>query len=339
MGVEVQLRHVEYFVATADAGSVSGASRVLHVTQPALSRQLRQLEDDLGVTLFDRAAGRLALSRTGQALLPAARQLLDVAQGLRDAAAFHRQGQVQRLVIAAPTVTLTDVLAPFVAGLLPDDPVVDVRSADGESPVQSLQGGADLVVGATRPGLPYASCFLAELPVWAYVRADSPWAGRRSVPLAELLAQPLVLPPPAFGAREALATSVAGAGAVLATVVEAGNGTIAQALAAAGRGVAVVSDDPRYDLHPLAVDVGGVMLSLRLVASWDSRSIAAETMSGLAERLRDWISDRYGGLTSTGGATAGGPGGPPAVGARAAQSGRTSEGVSVRSVSPRKNAG
>lgn len=297
MGVDVQLRHVEYFVATADAGSVSGASRALHVTQPALSRQLRQLEDDLGVTLFDRSAGRLALSRTGQALLPAARQLLVDAQGLRDAAAFHRRGHVQRLVIAAPTVTLTDVLSPFVAGLRSDDPVVDVRSADGESPVQSLQGGADLVVGTTRPGPPYASCFLAALPVWAYVRADSPWAGRRSVLLEELLAEPLVLPPATFAAREALATAVAGTGAVLATVVEAGNGTIAQALAAAGRGVAVVSDDPRYDLQPLAVDVGGAVLTLQLVASWDSRSIAAETMGGLAERLADWISSRYGGQT------------------------------------------
>lgn len=290
----MQLRHVQYFVSTVDAGSVSAASRALHVTQPALSRQLRQLEDELGIDLFDRQAGRLVLSRTGRALLPAARQLLGDAQALREAAAFHRHGRVQRLVIAAPTVTLTDVLSPFVAQMRPDDPVVDVCSADGESPVQALQAGADLAVTTQRPAPPYASRVLAELPVWAYVRPDSPWARRTSVPLAELLTQPLVLPPPSFAARHALGTAVDAAGAVLATVVEAANGTIAQALAATGRGVAVVSDDPRYDLRPLAVEVGDRVLSLRLVASWDGRSVARDTLAALAERLETWIRGRYG---------------------------------------------
>ena len=68
----MRLRHVDYFVAFVDAGSVSAAARGLHVTQPALSRQLRQLEDDLGVSLFDRDAA------------------------LRTAARFHRDGGVQR---------------------------------------------------------------------------------------------------------------------------------------------------------------------------------------------------------------------------------------------------
>jgi DNA-binding transcriptional LysR family regulator len=294
MGCSVQLRHVQYFVATVDAGSVSAASRALHVTQPALSRQLRQLEDELGVALFDRTAGRLTLSRTGQELLPAARQLLLDAQALRDAAEFHRHGAVQRLVIAAPTVTLTDVLSPFVADMRPDDPVVDVRSADGESPVQALQAGADLAVSTGRPAPPYESCVLADLPVWAYVRSDDPWAGRASVPLQELLTKPLVLPPSSFGARQALGTAVDAAGAVLQTVIEAANGTIAQALAATGRGVAVVSDDPRYDLRPLAIDVGDTVLTLRLVASWDGRNVARDTMAALAHRLQTWISVHYG---------------------------------------------
>ena len=289
----MQLQHVACFVTTADSGSLSAASRVLHVTQPALSRQLRQLELELGVDLFDRTGGRLALSRTGLALLPAARQLLVDAAALRDAAELHRHGQVQRVVIAAPTVTLTDVLSPFVAEMQPDDPVVDVRSADGESPAQALRGGADLAVSTQRPGPPYASRALPELPVWAYVPAGSALAARDAVPLLELLDQPLILPPLSYGAREALDAAVASTGRALDRVVEAGNGTIAQALAAAGRGVAVVSDDPRYDLHPLVIEVDGSALALRLVASWDSRSVARDTMAALAERLEAWIAARY----------------------------------------------
>lgn len=296
----MQLRHVEYFVATVDAGSVSGAARALHVTQPALSRQLRQLEAELGVGLFDRGAGRLGLSRTGAALLPAARELLAAAATLHTAARFHRDGGLQRLTVAAPTVTLTDVVAPFVASTGPDDPVVDVRTADGQHPADALRLGADLAITSQRPGPPYAARTLAVLPVWACVRPDHPWAGRASVSLAELATQVLVVPPHGYGAREALETSLSAAGTAPQELVETGNGTIAQALAAAGRGVAVVSDDPRFDLRALAVDVGGDVLSLRLVAAWDGRGVASPALAALAERLAAWTVARYGSRTPAG---------------------------------------
>src|SRR6478735_1535742 len=144
IGGAVQLRHVRYFVATADAGSVSAAAARVHVTQPALSRQLRQLEQDLGVTLFDRSAGRLALNRTGRALLPAARDLLASADALQRRAGYHAGGGLERVTIAAPTVTLTDIVSPFVATMSADDPVVDVLQGDGRTTTELLQAGADL---------------------------------------------------------------------------------------------------------------------------------------------------------------------------------------------------
>lgn len=293
----MRLRHVDYFVATVDAGSVSAAARALHVTQPALSRQLRQLEDDLGVGLFDREAGRLVLSRTGGALLPAARELLATATALRTAARFHRDGGVQRLTLAAPTVTLTDVVSPFVAGMGPDDPVIDVRSADGLHPAKALRAGADLAITSKRPGPPFVARLLAVLPVWAYVRPDHAWADRMCVPVAELAAQVLVVPPHGYGAREALETALDTAGTAALETIETGNGTIAQALAAAGRGIAVVSDDPRFDLRPVAVDLGDDVLSLRLIAAWDGRSVASPALAALAERLAAWTRARYGNRT------------------------------------------
>lgn len=289
----MQLRHLRYLAATADAGSVSAAAAAVHVTQPALSRQLRQLERDLGVGLFDRSAGRLTLSRTGLALLPAVREILAATDALQDAAAFHARGRLERLAIAAPTVTLTDVVSPFVATISADDPVVDVRVADGLSTTEMLRRGADLAIGTQRPQPPYRSRALAELPVWAYVAPDDPWADRGSVPLAELLERPLVVLPATFTAREALDAAVAAAGTAYPSLVEAGNGTIAQALAASGRGVAVVSDDPRFDLRPLAVESGGGRVAVRLVAAWDPRAVAAATVSDVAERLTAWVAQRY----------------------------------------------
>ena len=61
----MELRHLRYFVAVADAGSVSLAARRLHGTQPALSRQIRDLEEELSVRLFDRIGRKIVLTRDG----------------------------------------------------------------------------------------------------------------------------------------------------------------------------------------------------------------------------------------------------------------------------------
>ncbi|GAA4941965.1 LysR family transcriptional regulator [Actinoplanes utahensis] len=287
----MELRHIQYFVATAEAGTVSGAALRLHLTQPGLSRQLRQLERDLGVPLFDRSAGRLELSATGRSLLPQARDLLQRADALRLAASFHAAGRLERLTIGAPTVTLTDVVAPFIATLAPDDPTTDVLGADGLSPAQTLRLGADLAVGTVAAAAPFHEIPLAVLPVWAYVPAGHPWSGRRAVPLSELLGEPLILLPPTFTARQAL--DATRDDIPYRSVIEAANGTVAQALAAAGRGIAIASDDPRFGLVPLAVDLGGRHLSIRLRAVWDSRHPAAPTLDRFAARLGRFIRDRY----------------------------------------------
>lgn len=290
----MQLRHAEYFVATADAGSVSAASTRLHVGQPAMSRQLRQLEQDLGVSLFDRGVGKLGLNRTGRALLPAARDLLQAASALQSAARFHALGRVDHLAIAAPTVTLTDLVSPFVASMTFEDPVIEVRAGDGLTTAQMLEQGADLAIGTQRPPRPLAARPLAVLPVWAYVRSDDLWASRASVNLDELVERQLVSLPSTFTAREALDASVAQRGLSFSELVEAANGTIAQALAASGRGVAIVSDDPRFDLRPLAIDTGvGQLLHIRLMTAWDTRGVAAPAVEAVAGRLATWVRHRY----------------------------------------------
>lgn len=290
----VELRQLRYLVATVEAGTVSGAAARLHLTQPGLSRQLRQLERDLGIELFDRRGGRLVLSRTGGELLPRVREVLAAAESLRSDAAFHSGGGVRRLVVAAPTVTLTDVVSPFVATMDAHDPVVDVRGADGLTTAEMLGAGADLAIGTQRPQRPFTSRRLAVLRVWGYVPSADPWSDRTVVPLRELLERGVVGLPTTFSAREALDGAVAAIGGSFSDFVEAANGTIAQALAAAGRGVAVVSDDPRFDLVPLAIDLDGKPLSITLFAAWDSRSVAAPSVEQLAGRLAAWVTRRYG---------------------------------------------
>ncbi len=290
----MELRHARYFVATADAGSVSAAAARLHVAQPSLSRQLRQLEGELGVELFVRAGGqRLTLSPAGRDLLPQARTVLAEAKRLVDAAGYHASGGLHRLSVGAPTVTLTDVVAPFVATLGQDDPDVDVLPSDGLGAEEAMERGADLVITTRGPGGPFVTAPLAVLPVWAYVAPDHGWAGRRRVGIEELAATRAIVLPPTATARQVLDVALASRGVGLGSALEAANGTLAQALAAAGRGVAVVSDDPRYGLRRAALVDGDTPLRIRLLAAWDPRHAGAPTIAATVERLREFVTTRY----------------------------------------------
>src|SRR6201988_2252529 len=72
----MELRHLRYFVATAETENVSRAALKLHVSQPALSRQIRDLEDEIGFCLLERTAKSVRLTDAGRAFLDSARALL-----------------------------------------------------------------------------------------------------------------------------------------------------------------------------------------------------------------------------------------------------------------------
>lgn len=292
-GSIVELRSLRAFVAVADRGTVSAAAAGLHVAQPALSRTLQQLESELGVRLFDRTRGRLALSAAGRQLLPLARRCLDDAAEVRSAAGFIAAGRLRQITIAAPATTLADVISPFVATLREDDPTPHLRTIEGQDALRAVEDGADLVVTAASAAGPLDGARIGSFPVWAYVPASHPWAEHRSVTLEELRATPVIVPPQGFPARAAV--DAAGAALAWSTRVEASDGTVAQALAAAGRGVALVSDDPRFELRQLPVlDTAGAPLRFDLHAAWDRRHPAAGTLREMAERVAAFTAERYG---------------------------------------------
>src|SRR5215469_7278800 len=82
----MELRQLEYFVAVADERNFTRAAAKLHVTQPGVSAQIRQLERELGHPLLDRSGRATALTEAGQAVLPFARAALGAVAGARLAA-------------------------------------------------------------------------------------------------------------------------------------------------------------------------------------------------------------------------------------------------------------
>lgn len=304
-GMEIRL--LRYFVAVADEGTVSHAAERLHMTQPALSRQVKQLEKAIGVRLFQRAGTRLRLTSAGEEFLGEARDLLRRFDRAERLAAHLSAGHLTSVSFGAPSTTLVDIVAPFIAGFEPYDPEPSVTSIDIDPNLPDLMSRIDIAITTQPPPPGFSGLTLARLPVWAYVREDHLRTGAESVEVGALVDEDLVLPTADFAARRLLDHTVRGLGTHYGAVVETFNGEIAQALAAAGRGVAVVTDDARFGLRPQRITDGGRCLEVSLHAVWAHDHHARAVLETMARRLQDFCRERYGPTLDEGGEAAPAP--------------------------------
>ena len=121
----MELRHLRYFVAVAETGSLSRAAAKLFVAQPPLSVQIRQLEQTLGAPLFTRHPKGVRLTAAGSALLPQARDLLDRAARLADIASIAGHGET--LTLGYVPSTSSTVLPELVRRLRARHPRLDLQ--------------------------------------------------------------------------------------------------------------------------------------------------------------------------------------------------------------------
>ncbi|WP_406214258.1 LysR family transcriptional regulator [Streptomyces decoyicus] len=287
----MEIRTIRYFLTVVDTGSISAASRALHVAQPSLSRQIRQLETSLGCELFVRHRGRLHISPAGARLLPVAR---DLATRHDQAVAMMRalaEGREPRLTVACTVTTINDVLAPLAAVSrhavlnlmeVPTAAITDtVSSGQADLGFSSHPGATDLEVG-----------LVVRFPVFAQVPAEHSWAGRPTVPLTELVREPLIVPTLAYSARRVFDDHLSRMSGPLGrqSVQEMDLPRAAQALAARGQGVAIVTDEPQFGLHPMVITgpAPGERVDLPLFALWSATHYAAELIGQCVAEVRDF---------------------------------------------------
>ncbi|HEY2797081.1 MAG TPA: LysR family transcriptional regulator [Thermoanaerobaculia bacterium] len=252
----MELRHLRYFLAVADAMSFTAAAERLHVAQPALSQQIRALERELGVTLIERGARTRALTEAGVRFATRARRILLEAETASEEMAGYGSGRHGTVRFGSALQSLTEGrVAALLAGFHRANPGLRVafREAHTRPLLSALAHGhlhlalVHLGEGAGDEGLriefqdlPVEIERLYEEPLLLAVGPTHRLSGRRSVRWSELGREEFV----SFGAgstvRELAARAARSAGVPLRAPISAINlGTI-RALVSAGLGVSIL---------------------------------------------------------------------------------------------------
>jgi DNA-binding transcriptional LysR family regulator len=238
---------MEYFVAVADERNFTRAAAKLHVTQPGVSAQIRQLERELGHPLLDRSGRVTQLTEAGEIVLPFARAALDAVAGARlavDELSGLLRGHVAvGMVTQCASLDIPDLLA----GFHRLHPAIEITLAEGGSDhlADGVRAGtydlAFIGLGPLGPEAPrgLAVQVVADEPIVAAVSADAgPCAAAGSVSLAEIADQPLISLPAGTGLRACVDAAYASAGLTPRVAFEASDPRLLGRLAACGLGLA-----------------------------------------------------------------------------------------------------
>ncbi|MEW1959453.1 LysR family transcriptional regulator [Kineococcus sp. NPDC059986] len=243
----MDLRALEHFVAVVDEGGFTRAAERLRVAQPGVSAQVRGLERELGQTLFERHARGATLTPAGAAALPHARAALAAAAAVGESVA--EVGGLLRgrlgigILLSSNGMDMPAALRAF----RDRAPAVEVRvlEADAATLLERVRdGGLDVAWTATSGALPddVTGHLVGTQPLAALVPAGHRWCRRRTVDLADLCGEPLLVVPPGGAVRGALEEACAGLGVAPRVELEANSPALLAALAREGHGVAVVPE-------------------------------------------------------------------------------------------------
>jgi DNA-binding transcriptional LysR family regulator len=259
----MELRHLRYFVTVAEELNISRASARLRISQPAVSRQLRDLEEELRVALFRREKHGLKLTPAGEAFLAHARDLLRrSAEAVKQMASFNEQPR--------PTVTV-GYIAPILSSVLTPalrrfaqkhaDIEVALREMSPGDQVKALRSGRiDLaLLGNPCPEVEreFAVSVLKRIPFQAVLPDNHLLALRKRIALAELDGEPFIgFSEETFpGRNAAICASCQAAGFTPRFRHQVENLSALLALVAAGKGVTLAPAEVSQLAHPQAVFV------------------------------------------------------------------------------------
>ena len=195
----LEIRVLKYFLMVAREENITRAANLLHVTQPTLSRQLMQLEEELGVKLFHRGKHRILLTEEGLLLRRRAEEIVSLSEKTREDLR-QREGMLSgKISIGSGELQSSRFLAQLIASFREQYPLVqfELYSGDADSIKERIERGL-LDVGLLTEPVDITKYEFLRLPLqeqWgALVREDSPLAAQNAVTPEDLAQVPLLLP-------------------------------------------------------------------------------------------------------------------------------------------------
>ncbi len=276
--MKVTLHQLEVFLSVAELRSFTEAGRALNVSQPALSRTIRQIEDGVGARLFDRDTRNVELTPAGRELAPIARRILGEFEGAFSELAQFVEGRSGRVTVAALPSIAAAILPATIERFRHGHPQVDftIRDALSDVIVSAVdEGHADLGVTVRPP----VSERLAYRPLLSddfvlVCRADDPLAGDAAVPWSVFEGRAFIAMASSSSVRAMTDAAFLQAALAVKPLYECEHIATAGSLIAAGLGVTAL---PRLTL-PL---IGFARMSVRpLEQPILSRSIGVVTRIG-----------------------------------------------------------
>lgn len=294
--MNLNFRQLRVFLEVAQQGSVSRAAELLHLTPPAVSMQIKEIESQVGLPLFDRVGRTLTLSTAGEYFVVHARRML---AALRDTE--NQMSRFKRLEHGLLTVGMVSTAKYFVPRLLAlfreEHPGIDVRlvvSTNRKALLELLQASeCDLAVMGRPPReLAVRSEAFAAHPLVFVCPPDHPLLPMEHLPVEALASFPFIVREHGSGTRDAMESFFADHRFKPSITMEMGsNETIKQAVMA-GMGLSFLS------LHTLWLEVGAGLLKLLdvegtpVMRMWQVVHLQSKVLSPAAEALRYFLIER-----------------------------------------------
>ncbi|WP_342643794.1 LysR family transcriptional regulator [Rhodoligotrophos ferricapiens] len=247
----MDLRHLRYFVVLAEQRHFGRAAEILNIAQPPLSQQIRALEEELQVTLFDRSRRPIELTPAGRTLLREARQVLSQFERAQSMTRRAASGHAGRLIVGITGSAALEFAPPVLAAFSERLPDVDLSLREMSSPAQliGLEKG-EIHIGFVRPPViddRLSIRLVHQEPFVVALHKLHPLAGKPALRLAELNGTPLVIfdTEEAPGFRELILHLCQSAGYSSLKIQEAYQMTTMLCLVASGLGMALVPRSAR----------------------------------------------------------------------------------------------
>jgi len=290
--MNITFRQLRLFLALAETGSVSGAARAMHVTQPTASMQLREVTEAVGLPLYEVIGRRVHLTDAGRELAATARGIVDTWEAFGQRInAMHglTRGRLRVAVVSTAKYFVPRLLGRFCARYPDIEIALEVLNRDGV--VQRLRDNMDdlYVMSLPPPDMDLEDHVFLSNPLVLIAWQGHPLAKRRRIPLADLRSERFVLRERGSGTRLATDRFFAAQGFEAPTRLELGSNEAIKEAVAGRLGIAVLS---KHALRSSELETDLCVLPVQgmpIPSQWHVVHPRAKQLSPIAQVFREHL--------------------------------------------------